>query len=79
MKNRLKYYILLLCIAIGYAQDPPLEFEFNQSTAQSFYSFSSFEILDIEFDQDDYCKCEHHRMCEQNHQHQVYKHVQSCE
>ena len=54
MKNRLKYYILLLCMTIGYAQDPPLEFEFNQSTAQSFYSFSSFEILGVEIDQDDW-------------------------
>ena len=43
----------MLCMSVVYAQDPPSEFEFNQSTAQSFYSFSSFEILDIEIDQDD--------------------------
>jgi len=54
MINRLKYYILLLCIAIGYGQNPPSEFEYNQSTAQSFYSFSSFEILGVEIDQNDW-------------------------
>ena len=54
MIDRVKYYILLLCLAIGYGQDPPSEFEYNQSTAQSFYSFSSFEILDVEIDQNDW-------------------------
>ena len=54
MKSMIKYYVLLLCLGIAYAQDPPSGFEHNQSTAQSFYSFSSFDILDVEIDQDDW-------------------------
>ena len=54
MKNRLLYYILLLCTSVIYAQDPPQDFEFNQSTSQSFYSFSSFQILEVEIEPEDW-------------------------
>ena len=44
----------MFCISVVYAQDPPSEFEFNQSTAQSFYSFSSLQILGEDIEQDDW-------------------------
>ena len=53
MKNRLTYYIFLLSFSLIFTQDPPQDFEFNQSTAQSFYSFSTFEILGIGIEDDD--------------------------
>ena len=37
-----------------FTQDPPQDFEFNQSTAQSFYSFSTFEILGVGIEDDDW-------------------------
>ena len=54
MKNRLTYYIFLLSFSLIFTQDPPQDFEFNQSTAQSFYSFSTFEILGVGIEEDDW-------------------------
>ena len=44
----------MLCTSVIYAQDPPQDFEFNQSTSQSFYSFSSFQILEVEIEPEDW-------------------------
>jgi len=44
LMNRLKHIVLLLGIGVLIAQEPPEEFQFNQSTQQASYYFDSVTI-----------------------------------
>ena len=54
MFKRTIYYFMIFLAGILYSQDTPSEFEYDQSTAQAFYLFENFQILDIELDPDDW-------------------------
>ena len=48
------YYILFLFLGLLYSQDPPQDFEFNQSTQQGFYFFLNIDILGEELSENDW-------------------------
>ena len=54
MYKRIIYYLIAFLVGIGYSQDVPSEFEYDQSTSQAFYLFDNFQILDEQLDADDW-------------------------
>ena len=45
------YYLLFFVPGILFSQDPPDDFEFNQSTQQGFYFFLNIDILGEELNE----------------------------
>jgi len=54
LMNGLKHIVLFLGIGILFAQEPPEEFQFNQSPSHSFYYFDSVTINGDNVDPDDW-------------------------
>jgi hypothetical protein len=54
LMNGLKYIVLLFGIGLLFAQEPPEEFQFNQSTQQAFYFFGTATIGGESLDGDDW-------------------------
>ena len=54
LMNGLKHIVILLGFGVLFTQDPPSEFQFNQSTSQAFYYFDSVTINGVALESNDW-------------------------
>jgi len=68
LMNGLRHIVLLLGIGLLFAQDPPEEFQFNQSTLQAFYYFNSVTINGVTIESNDWVGAFNGDICVGAHQ-----------